>query len=1001
MVTSNALIDIARIGRTNPDALQRMQIQYAESMLEAPISLNKAGTPFINIFEMNAVMTAMQMRENISQLSNIYPSLSSNEGELSHHMTFKDWLGRWSYPSKTEFTIGLPLQEVIDNAIEIPDGSGTKKLTIPGQSSISVSEATFTLQYPIDIYIMKHGSITVSYDIKRISPLYTPSSSRIEGAYTNILNNVEMLYIPFDIYQMSIVSQSISISSSAGFSEEFGYTDRFFMVRCYRNNNAGIWEEINVTFSDVTYDPTLPTVVASVDELNRRLKIDVPQMYLSSGMLRNQIRIDIYTTKGSLELTLENFQSKSFAANFIDHGINAVTDPLGFSSRMGMFTSIFFGAVKPTMGGTNGMPFSELRRRVILRSTRTEGPPTSDLQVANNFKDSGFTKTTVLDNAGERQFLATRYLPKPKVNIETVTTTDTLPFAVSGIGSTVAAMNITLNELARNETVIDNGERITVLPSTLYELVNGKLNIVPDSYVKTLLNTSLTSIDQLANIVNSHQYFYTPFFYVHDFSGNEYQIRPYSLSNPKVLRKYAVASNDSLGITAAVSQYSVELMPDFSGWRYIFAINASSDLAILAPDQVNFQMSYNDEKSSFRTIFNGTLISPIDVNTGKPVEGRYVFEVIIPTNWDVNKDDQIRVGEGSSRAPLISSWDLILFFKNYMPIGATETTIDSAYNPALLPNFDPTAKYIGSVQEQLSINLGYHLDKLWKRENSTLEEWMYKRYTDDIPSYYSTTVYETTPAGDPIFVINEAGTAMTQVILHAEGDPILDAQGHPVMRFHKGELVRDPITKEPILVEGERGILRNFDMVLLDGKYYFTTSPSVVSYRNESTKTLIDWNNGIITDLKKTLINETLVYFHPTTSTGLIKAFVGDGNLVTLEADQKLAIDITVPNHVYRNTSLRRNIKITIIRAIDKYFSENLTLSQSELLAVVREAIPDDQLGIDIKGLFNDQYEAITIAYGSIGPSIGKRLITDSALNTTIEDAIDIDFTRHRTTTIR
>lgn len=1005
-LSSDTVIDIARKGRTNPDSLQRMQIQLSESMVDGPVSLNNAGTPFINLYEMNAVMTAMQMRENIAQLSNIYPSLTTTEDELAHHMTFKDFIGRWAFPSKTEFTIGLPLQEVMDNAIDVGDGSGTRKLTIPGMSRISVSGSNFTLQYPIDIFIMKHDSISVQYDLSRISPLYTPSTSRLEGTWTNKINNVDMLYIPFEIYQFSIVSQSTTISGVAGFRQEYSFDNKFFMVRCYRSvgtqgSTATAWEEINVTFSDVTYDPTRPTVVAQVDPHNQRVTVEVPQIYLSSGMLANQIRIDIYTTQGALDLTLESFKSQSFAANWVNPDVTSDIDPKGFGGRMGKFTSIYFNADKPLSGGHDGLTFNEIRERVILRSTRTEGPPTSDLQISNLFKDSGFSKTTVIDDVTDREFLATKLLPKPEISKEAVTTNDTLQFAVSSLGAVVQAQSINLNELSLVDTVVDNGERLTVLPSTLYSLDNGKLNIVPDVYVKQLKNTSLTPVDQLVNTVNGANYYYTPFFYVHDISANEYEIRPYSLDKPEVVRKYAIASNNTLGISAAISEYSLTLMPDYSGWRYIFAIAATEGLKDLAPDQVKFQMSYYDEVSNFRTIFNGTLLSAIDITTGKPVDNRYVFEVIVPTNWDVNKDDQIRVGLGSSRAPLLSSWDMVVFLKDYFPIGAVRTTIESAYNPGLLPDYNPDSTYVGLVQEQLSVKIGYHVNWLWKRANSTIEEWMYERYTEDIPAYYTMTIYETTPAGDPVFVMNPEGTALTQVVIHKEGDPILDELGKPKYAHYKGELKLDPVTKQPILVEGERGIMRNFDLVLLDGKYYFATADSTLDYRNKMEQTLVNWNNGIIDELNNVAINETRIYFHPKTTTGLMKVYVGDGSLVTIQADQHLSVDVIVPNHVYRNTILRRNLKITIIQAIDNYLANNITLSQSELLNAVRDLIEDDQIGIEIKGLFDNKYEAITVAYGSIGPAIGKRLMTDTALDITIEDSIDIDFSRHRASTLR
>lgn len=1001
MVDSNTLIDIVKKGRTNPDALQRFQIQYMESTVDGNVSMNSAGIPVVSVMEMNAVITAMQVRENVAQLSLIYPSLATNEEELSRHMSFKDHIGRWSFPSKAKFIIGLPLHEVIENAVLVPDGSGTRRLTIPGMTAITVSDTTFTMQYPIDILVMKHGAVTVNMDVTRLSPIYTPTSSRVEGVWINTVNNVEILYIPFDIYQMSVSHQSASITAIAGLREEYSFTDKFFMCRAYRKNISGNWEEIAVTYSDVTYDPTIPTVVASVDPQNKRVRIDVPQIYLSSGLVSGQIRIDIYTTKGELELALENLKSGSFSAKWEDPNITAGIDPLGYASRMGKFTSTFFGSDQTTYGGTGELSFNDLRNRVIMRSTRTEGPPTSDLQVSNNFRDSGFVKTTVIDNIGARRFLATAPLPKPRISTEAVATTDTLPFAVGTVGSVVVSKTITLNELTLADTVIDNGQRVTVLPSTLYNMVNGKIEIVPDSYVKTLKNTSITSLDQLTNIVNGNDYFYSPFFYVHDISSSEYQMRPYSLMNPKVVRKYAIHNNTTLGLTATVSEYSLELMPDFSGWRYIFAIGASSELNQLNPDQVKFQMSYFDEKANFRTIFNGTLLSPIDANTGKPVDNRYVFEVFIPTNWDVNKDDNIRIGTGTSMVPLLSSWDLVVILKDYMPVGAIKTDIETAYNPIQLPDYSPSSNYVGVVQEQLSINLGFHLDKLWKRTNSTVEPWMYERYTSDIPALYSRTVYETTPAGDPVMVMNADRTMLERKVLHAEGDPILDGNGKQVYSHYKDEIRKDPITKEPILVEGDRGILRHFDLVLLDGKYYFATADNVVSYRDQSVQRLVDWNNGVIANLAKQLIDQTNLYFHPKSSTGLVKAYVGDGDLISLEAAQKLSVEVTVPDHVYKNATLRRNLKVTIIQTIDTFLTTNETISQSELLNAVRDTIADDQIGISIRGLFNNQFEAITVAYSSVTPSIGKRLITDTALDLTIEDSIDIDFTRHRVGSLR
>lgn len=1000
MVDSNNLIKIASLGRANPDALQRMQIQYTEEMSGRNVSINKPGTPYANALELNAVLTAMQIRENIAQLSYIYPSLATNDDELSRHMSYKDYLNMFSKPGKATFVMALPFYEVQKNAIDTQDGSGSKKLTIPAQTSITVSDTVFTMQYPIDIIITNYGTVTVSYDVKKKSPIYTPSESKLKKTWINILNNVEYLFFEFDIYQMAVISQSTTISAIAGFKETYNYTDQFYFCRCYMKNTSDIWIEVQTTHSDVTYDSTTPTVVLSVDSLNKSLTVEIPQIYLSNGLMRNQIRVDIYTTKGNLELSLENFVSKSFIGNFKDPDRTISSDPLGFAGQMGLFTSILYFATSGLSGGSNALSFGERRNRVIHRSSNTEGVPTSDRQLSNMIKDSGFDKTNALDNVSNREFLATRTLPAPTVSLDNITATDTTAFSIGSIGSVVKLHSFNLGSLTRYKTVVDNGKRVTVLPNTLYKVENGLVTVVDKDYVDSLRNPSITSVDSLANIVNQSNFYYTPFFYVHDTSDSEYSVRAYRLDSPQITRKYALANNDTLGIAIAVSEYSAELMPDYSAWRFLFRITGSELLAQLDPSQVNIQLSYLDSASNFRTNFNGRLITSIDSKTGKPINGDYVFEVLIETNWDVNKDNRIRIGSGTSVVDLTADWDIVVFLKNYKPVGAISTTIDNVYNPAILPDYNPTATYIGVTQEQLTINLGYHMDKLWTRTTSTIEEWMYERYTVDVPAFYSKTIYETTPAGDVVLVPSEDGKRMVRVVKHAAGEPILDALGKPVYSHYRNEVVLDPITKEPILVEGERGILRNLDLILFDGKYYFATADNVINYRDSIPAKIEEWNNGVLTDLTNSLINDSKLFFHPKSSVGDIKAYVGDNLLVTLEADQHLTVTFIVNSQVYRNTSQRRNIKIKTITTIVDYFNNNKTISRSELVKAIRDQIGDEQLGIELKGLFKDEYEVVTIAYNSIGPSIGKRLITDTALNLSIEDSIDVEFERHLNKTL-
>lgn len=984
MADNDQQMDIVRMALSNAGALQRYQLTIAEERFKAPFSINRANTAFVHLMEMNAVTTAGLMQDAVAQLSLIYPSLATDEEALYRHMSGKDYLGRFSMPSHFGFLLSLPVYEVQNNAVDTQDGSGTRKLTIPRHSSITVSDTTFTLQYPIDIFVYSHGAIEVAWDVSQPSPIESQEMSRIITAGRWVNEGVELLGIPIDIKQFAIDSQSTTISGVAGFRETYTFKDLFFYCRCYSMlEGQDRWTEIFTTHSDVTYDPTKPTVCLKVDTLNKTLTAEIPQIYITSGLLRDQIRIDIYTTKGKLEMSLENFQGKSYKANYVDRDLTAATDPLGFNSRMGLFSSVGFAALTEVSGGADPITFGEIRNRVIHRNSFTEGLPITEAQVANKLKEIGFSNTTVVDNIGNRQFLANRRLPNPS-NGSTV----------SGMGSIVQLQITNLERLSKLPTTVDNGERITVLPNTVYDIQDGVLNILDHEYVLRLLDKSRTPPDMLANLINQSNYYFTPFFYVHDVSGNQYELRAYRLDNVVVESKHAVLSNQTLGLNVGVTNVDAKLMPDYSGFRFVYTIKGSDLLKELPLDKLKLQLSYLDPASGFRTIFNGTLISPIDDKTGRPLNDEWIYEVVVGTNWDIDKEHRIRVGSGSSMAPLNAEWDVIVFIQNHYPLGAVDTVLEERYDPTLLPDYDFTAKYTGVMQESHRNNLGSHLDKLWARSNSVIEEWMYKRYQVDIPAIWEEDQYKH-DGTNYVMELSPDRKKMIFVVEHRAGDPILDPQGRPTYWHRKNEVMVDE-NKKPIITDGERGILRHVDLVLLDGKYFFATADTTLEYVATVKRTLETWNNVTLEPIKQQLINQTFIKYHPTATVGLIKVIVGDNQMITLEADQQITIDFTVSDYVFKNTILRASITKASIEVVEEYFKSNRTFSRSKLVEAISARIGNDVIGIKVTGMFGDRFDTVSLAYESIGPAIGKRLVTDTTLAVSVEDSIDVNFLKHR-----
>jgi hypothetical protein len=955
----------------NPAAVARTAINLLEAESNGAVRLVDASGPFPFNMEAACSMAAAGIIKAAALNHKQYPSAAQTMQDLYLHMSDRDYLNRFATPAQTTLTVVLGLGELQNKVIDDPSSPGVKKLTIPRQTEFNVGGYALTMQYPIDIRILPHGGISATFDVSQPSPIYSLPTNLIRASIGTIqMQDYLTLQIP--IYQMQLTSTNAALNAMTGFSKQFSFPDNFYYCRAYiQATGSNTWTEIRTTHTDQVYDPRVPTVVLQV--LNNALSVTVPQVYFNTGIIQDSIRVDIYTTKGTLELSLASYLPAAFSAVYRDLD---TTNQLLYSAPLTTFSALaIFGQVALS-GGTLGLSFNQLQQQVIENAKSVNGVPITNAQLTTYLSDAGYSLVTDLDIITNRLFLATRDIPAP-----------TDGSTLTGAGCAVQMYASTLNDLASLATVSDNHVRITLLPNTIYQSVGGVLSIVNNAMVQTWLNPSLTSADALANIINSGSYLFSPFYYVLDVSTAEFQIRPYRLDAPSVTSKYLFQDNPQTLIQATGASYAIGLNPSGSGYILAIQLATSPTWANLTLDQINVQLSYVIPGGVAREYINGVL--QLD-GTGAPAGGVYTYHFAINTAFDIDTNNNLILTPSLNPMGLLTTFDVCYVVKNQMPVGATRSDIDSIINATLFTNYDPNGVYLGVTQERYTIEFGEALINLWQRSRSVVDSQVFRTYPADVPAVYTQTEYARDANGNIKLVFNTATNTFTYTLTHHIGDPVLDSLNNPTYLHRRGDIVLDAYGN-PTVIGGARGILREFDMFLIDGSYFFATDPTSVNYLATVVDLVQEWVTGDLVNFQALCIENTRIYFYPKSSVGTTNVVLPGGVTATVATNQAITINYVVSATTYANENLRSNMTATSITTLATAL-QALTISLSDIESQLNIAMSGDALSVDVQGFMNNQYSIVTLADQSMQPAIGKQLVALSNLTLQVQDSVTVNF---------
>jgi hypothetical protein len=959
----NALVDV----QYNPTAMQRLSLQLLSDVTDNKIDIVDATNPFVFLMESAACMTSAACIKNEANTRRQYPAMAQTPEDLYRHMSDRDYVGRFATPSTTKISLMFAKEEILGKMV-LDLSTGIRKIVIPRNTYFTVAGVVFSLQYPVEMRLLQHGGIQVLYNTDVLSPLQTLSTNFIDVEFRSSTANAlnEFIFFEVDVQQFSIISQNETLNLVTEFRQAIDFTDQYYYTRVYVTDASNNWVEIATTHSQQIYDPNTVTAVLSV--VNKTLNVSIPQIYMNSGLLTGRsVRTDVYQTKGALEMLLAEYPD-SFTGNWlaIDKKDNDV-----YTAPMATLRTTIIYSDKIATGGANALTHDELRLRVIKNAIGSPTLPITNVQIGSALERKGYQVVTNIDNITNRVMLATKPMPDPNDSK-----------LITAAASSIETVTLSMVDAVLNPTILDNGQSITLTPDTMYKTKNGITSVVAANEIQNLLQLPVAS---RAAIVTSGSYLYTPFHYVLDATGVEFESRPYYLDGPEIQTKLFVSENDTTLFQVGTLAYSIGR--NASGYFIEITTQSGDTFKQLDDSAVFVQLAYVPMYEKDRAYLNGTLV-------GRTTTNERVYRFILDSTFNVDKNDGLELkpfsmyvpGAKYTQSSLKVDFDIIYSTSAPMTVAWTPGEVDTVVGRFLLP-----LQVTGVSHEKLRVLFGYSLKTLWAKARSMVSAKPYRTHDNDVPMLYAEDVFQRDANGSSISF--DTNGHVVQVLLHAKNSPVLDSNGQPVMRFLKGDVMLDN-NGDPIAVN-ERNIQRQIDILMIEGAYKFATDDSATRYRAKLTETIVGWLMQDLADISSKLLEQTRLYFYPKTTLGSINALVSSGVVKTVDAGQALIVKVYLSKINFNNLALRKKLSAFTVATIGAELAKKV-VSVDAIEDALRAKYGEEVIAVSISGLGgNDNYDVMTIMDDADRFSIRKRLVALSDQSLIVEEDITISWEEH------
>lgn len=945
----------------HPGMLQRSVLQELSDRTGGKRVPTDPNNGFMFLLEAGSSMATQFVHRTERVFEELYPRRATKSEQLYRHMSDFDYLKLTAKPAGTSMVLTLDRAELTKRALQFNEHY--KKVVIPATSVFTVGDRRFGIYYPIEIRInMLTDNIIVTHDASSTNPMHELGTNLVDYV-THDQNGLKLLKMVIPVYQFERASHVETVVIEQGFNVIYPYTNKFYAARVWTLLNNK-WQELAYTLSEDIYDRTVATAKILLMTDQNKVRVNIPQVYLAKGLVGKQIRVEIYTTEGSIDIPVTANEARNCK---VDFDLRSDTSTVYSSALENLTLHILTPSESRIIGGGDNISFEELRRRVVY-GTITDGVPITPLDLETFVSDNGFSLTKYLDNVTGRIYYANKKL------LSSTSDRSTIPV-------TTANIELTDDTVSGTESILSFADNmITILPTTIYEYSTSSGVCKP--LIDTARNTLQANIGRdLVDALNAKTYTRSPFHIVTYTDGKYPSSKTFDLNNPTVHRLKFIRENVNAAAQMVVMT-SLVLHNGFGtgGYTVRLGVSKTKDLTDIAESDV-YVLLLTTDKSGRQVYARATHVGATDVLD--------IYEAYIPSSYHISKDGYIRTLLNTDSSTTVSC-DLPLSTTFDVRMMVASSALPDVAGEFAITNGIPSefTGHVGLVQQELSVTLGEDLsDGVFNITDAVFSAETYVTYPEDIYHTYPKDVYETDASGALVYTTDVNGVVLNK--LHSAGDVVLDVDSNPVVKHSLGDIKRDD-DGNPI-VSRSRSIIYYVEALMFDARMYASQSEQDIAYMERLSGELAAYIATIRT-MQGRMFEETKLFFRPIRTIGTSTFGLGNGSTAVLDLGLAFTIKYYITRGVMKDSALKKVIEERTKEVIDSHMSDPV-ISLTEISKDLKTTLSDHIVSIDALGINGSPtLQTLLIQEDDVSPMTASKLVYNPDGTMTMEKDISVEF---------